>query len=74
MKRRTALARRVFAAFILLIAAVGSVLLWNDGRIDWSDLSINLAAAFAGFVFLHYRWRTQERRAMTPRKVEDIFS
>ncbi len=74
MMRAGPLRRRLLAALILTVFAIGSVLVWNGGEIVWSQLAINCAAAGAGLVFLHYRWRAQERRAMTPRKVKDIFS
>jgi len=74
MARFSPLVRRLFAAVALIVAALGSVLLWNDGRVDWLDLAINMAAASLGFLMLHYRWRSQERRAMTPGKMKDIFS
>lgn len=72
--RASPLRRRLVAALLLVVFAIGSVLLWNDGRVDWSDLAINLFAAACGLLVLHYRWRRQERRAMTPRKLKDIFS
>lgn len=69
-----ALQRRLVAAILLLGFATGSVLFWNDGGFDLGQFAINLVVAVAGFAFLHHRWRAKERRALTPRKVEDIFS
>ena len=66
--------RRVFAFVILIVFAIGSSLFWNDGEIKWLSMSVNLIAACAGMIFLHYRWRAQERRALSPGKLKDIFS
>lgn len=72
---RSRVIRRRLLAFALLFAfAIGSAFFWNDGRLNWIDLGANLAAATLGFVFLHLRWRHRESRALTPKKVRDIFS
>ena len=65
---------RIFAAVILLGFAIGSSLFWNDGQVEWVSLLTNLAAACIGFIFLHFRWRATEQRAITPKKAQDIFS
>lgn len=69
----TPLMRRLFAALILLCAAVGTAL-WRSGGSLSFDLFANLVAALAALAFLHFRWRRKERRALTPSKVKDIFS
>ncbi|MEM6266794.1 MAG: hypothetical protein AAF707_04660 [Pseudomonadota bacterium] len=68
------LVRRIFAAFVLLGFAIGSSLFWNNGVVEWLLLGSNLAAAAIGFVVLHFRWRAQERKMLTPTKARDIFS
>jgi len=69
-----AVKRRLVAGTLLLAVATGSVFFWNDGDFDSGQFAINLAVAVAGFAVLHQRWRAKEKRALTPRKVEDIFS
>lgn len=66
--------RRLFAFFVLFACAIGSALFWNDGTVNLIDMGANLLAAGAGMVFLHYRWRAQENRALSPGQVRDIFS
>ena len=66
--------RRVCAALILFGFAIGSVLVWKRGDLDYVPLTINLGVACAGLCWLHFRWREKERRALTPSKVKDIFS
>ncbi|MBV7266831.1 hypothetical protein [Erythrobacter ani] len=66
--------RRIFAAAILVVFAVGSALYWNDGAADWMLLGINLAAAGVGLMVLHFRWRPRERRPLSRQKAKDIFS
>ncbi|MBD2841554.1 hypothetical protein [Erythrobacter rubeus] len=66
--------RRLLAAAILFVFAVGSALYWNDGTPDWVLLSVNLAAALIGLTVLHFRWRSRERRSLSPEKAKDIFS
>lgn len=66
--------RRALAALILLGFASGSVLFWNRGAFDIVQFAINLTVATLGLVWLHIRWRAQERRALTPSKAKDIFS
>jgi len=65
--------RRIFAAVLLLAFATGSVFFWNDGEFDFPQFSVNIVVAIAGFAWLHFRWRAQEQRALTPGKVKDIF-
>ncbi len=66
--------RRIFAAVALMVFAVGSALYWNDWRIEPVPLGLNVLAAVGGFIFLHYRWKRREARAMTPNKAKDVFS
>ena len=65
--------RRIFAAMLLYGFAIGSALYWNGGAFEWLTLGINLASASAGLFFLHYRWRSKERRAFTPTKAKEVF-
>ena len=66
--------RRLLAALVLVAFAIGSVLFWNRGEVDYAQLSINLAVAAIGMIWLHIRWREKERRELTPGKVKGIFS
>ena len=66
--------RRAFAFLALYGAAIGSALYWNDGAIEWMTFTANLGAATIGFVWLHFRWREQEAKIMTPKSFKDIFS
>ena len=66
--------RRLFAALALIVFAIGSSLFWNEGKIEWLSMSSNQFAALIGFLFLHFRWRGRERRALTPKQAQDIFS
>jgi hypothetical protein len=74
MTTRRPILRRALAACVLIAAAIGSVLFWNDGRIDPTHMGANMIAAVIGFGYLHLRWRAQERRALTPRTIKDTFS
>ncbi len=65
--------RRLFAAVLLYGFAIGSALFWNDWQLEWLTLSTNLAAATAGLLILHYRWRSKERRAFTPTNAKEVF-
>lgn len=66
--------RRVVAAVLLVGAAVFMALLRAPNDQFWIELGINLFAAWAAFGFLHFRWRTRERREITPDRARDIFS
>lgn len=70
---RTPLVRRIAAAVLLLAAALAAALLRGEGGASGLELALNLAAALGAFVFLHYRWRARERRALTPRRIRDTF-
>lgn len=67
------IARRIAAALLLYGFAFGSALFWSDGTLDRLVLGVNLFAATAGLVILHYRWRMKERRAFTPNRAKDVF-
>lgn len=69
---RTPLARRIVAALLLVGAGLAAAI-GPDGAISWIEIIANLTAALAAFVFLHYRWRARERRALTPRRIRDTF-
>ena len=66
--------RRVLALIVLIGAAIGSALYWNDWRLDATTIAVNLMVAGIGFVYLHHKWKDREARAMTPKKAKDIFS
>ena len=66
--------RRILAALVLVVFAIGSALYWNDWRFDLRVLSINLIVACVGFLVLHRRWKRREARILTPDKAKDIFS
>jgi hypothetical protein len=68
------LLRRVAAALVLYGFAIVSVFFWNDWRVDWTTMTINLVAATTGLAFLHVRWRQKERSALSPTRLKDIFS
>ncbi|MDJ0977978.1 MAG: hypothetical protein QNI87_05530 [Erythrobacter sp.] len=74
---RKPLTRRLFAAVLLYGFAIGAVFFWrSEGPISeqGSMMAINLMFATLGLVILHFRWRRQEARVLTPKKAEDIFS
>lgn len=66
--------RRIFAAIVLLVFAIGSALYWNDGEIVLPVLGANLVAGSVGFLWLHHRWKRREERQITAKQAEDIFS
>ena len=66
----TPLVRRIVAALLLLGTALAVSLLRGP---DPVELVFNLLAALGAFVFLHYRWRRRETRALTPRRIKDTF-
>lgn len=70
---RTPLARRIVAAVLLLGTAVAVAALRAESEPRWLDLAFHLFAALAALVFLHFRWRRRERRALTPRRIRDTF-
>lgn len=74
MNRKRVLVRRLFAAIVLYAFAIGSALFWNGGTVDWVILGANLVSATLGLGFLHWRWQQQERRALSPKKIRDVFS
>jgi hypothetical protein len=67
------LRRRVVAALILIGAAMFFAFARGQGVQFWIELVINVIAAVAALVFLHLRWRRQERKAMTRGQMKDIF-
>lgn len=70
---RTPLARRIIAALLLIGAAIAVTSLRAEGEVRRIDLALNLLAGIAAFIFLHFRWRRRERRALTPRTIRDTF-
>lgn len=73
MIRSKVLRRRVLAAVLLYVFAVGSALFWNDWEFNSLAMAINLIAATSGLLILHLRWRAREKEAMTPKKIRDTF-
>lgn len=65
--------RRILAAILLLIFAIGAPLFWNGGAVHMIQTATNIALAFAGMIFLHFRWRAREQAELTPNKAKDIF-
>lgn len=65
--------RRVLAAILLLIFAIGAPLFWNGGAVNMVHMATNIALAFAGMIFLHFRWLAREQAELTPTKAKDIF-
>ncbi|MEE4206736.1 MAG: hypothetical protein V2I39_10610 [Erythrobacter sp.] len=70
---RTPLVRRLVAATLLLGTAIAVSVVRSEGEPVLIDFAMNLFAAFAALVFLHFRWRAGERRALTPRRIRDTF-
>ncbi|AOL23278.1 hypothetical protein Ga0102493_112262 [Erythrobacter litoralis] len=70
---RTPLARRLVAALLLIGTAIAVSVLRTGGDPGGIDLAFNLLAALAALVFLHFRWRRREKRALTPRTIRDTF-
>ena len=60
--------RRIYAAIILLAVAIGSSLFWT-GEVSWTNIII----AMFGVLLLHFRWRQQERKMLTPRDAGKVF-
>jgi len=65
--------RRILAALILLGAATIIPFVRYQGGHLWIELLVNVIAALGALAFLHFRWRGQERRAMTRGQMKDIF-
>ena len=66
--------RRIFAALILMITAIGASLLRNDGAFLAVDLASSLVVAFLALGLLHLRWRRQEVRGLNAQKLKETFS
>ena len=71
---RTPIMRRIIAAALLLGTAIASSFLRSEGTPHWSDLTTNIAVALIALAFLHFRWRSREKKALSPQKARDIFS
>lgn len=65
--------RRILAALILFGAATIIPFVRYQGGHLWFELLVNVIAALGALAFLHFRWRRQERRAMTRGQMKDIF-
>lgn len=70
---RTPLVRRLVAALLLVGTAIAVTVLRSENGLDRINLAVNLVAALGALVFLHYRWRAREKRALTPRRIKDTF-
>ena len=69
--------RRVFAAILICLIAIGSPFFWlvvQGTPVDGFSLATNLAIGAVGFVALHLRWRARERRTLTPAQAKETFS
>ena len=71
---RTPLMRRAIAAVLLVGAAIITALLRSDGSQRWFDLFVNIIVVMVALTFLHFRWRSRERKKLSPEKAQDIFS
>jgi predicted signal transduction protein with EAL and GGDEF domain len=71
---RTPLVRRLLAAVILIGGALLATFARQSGQPGWFDLAINLVVALIALFILHLRWRTREKREISPAKARDIFS
>ena len=71
---RTPRSRRIIAALILMITAIGASLLRNDGAFLAVDLASSLVVALLALGLLHLRWRRQELRGLNAQKLKDTFS
>ncbi|GMN03595.1 hypothetical protein [Erythrobacter sp. MTPC3] len=74
LKPVTPLRKRLLAAVIIVVFAIGSVLFRNNGNFDLASFGLNLILGSIGFLFLHHRWKKREARTITPEKARDIFS
>ena len=70
---RTLLARRPVAELMPTGTAIAVTMLRADGEPRGIDLAFHLIAAPVALAFLHFRWRTGERRALTPRRIKDTY-
>lgn len=71
---RTPLVRRMLAAIILIGGALVATFARAEGQAGWFDMVINLVVALIALFLLHLRWRTREKREISPAKARDIFS
>ncbi|MFO6447582.1 hypothetical protein ACLBKU_10600 [Erythrobacter sp. NE805] len=71
---RKPLTRRLVAAVVLIGAAIVTALLRSKGSQLLFDLVANTVVAFGALVVLHVRWRSREKRAISPEQAQDIFS
>lgn len=71
---RRPLTRRIVAAFLLLGTAVVAAVLRSDGAQLQIDLVANVVVALIALVILHLRWRSREKKAISPDQARDIFS
>jgi hypothetical protein len=68
------LTRRIVAALLLLGTAVATTVLRSEGSQLFFDLAVSLVVAMIALVILHFRWRSGEKKAISPRQARDIFS
>ena len=71
---RTPLKRRLVAAMLLVGTAIVTSVLRSEGNQRWFDLITNVVIALVALGLLHLRWRSRERKIVTPEKARDIFS
>ena len=70
---RKPLTRRLIAA-LLLGTAIAIPVLRSDRSQLLFDLSANTAMAIIALVILHFRWRSREKKTISPNQARDIFS
>lgn len=71
---RKPLTRRLVAAILLLGAAVVTPALRSQSSQLLFDLITNTVLAIVALVILHFRWRSREKKTLSPKEAQDIFS
>lgn len=66
--------RRLVAALLLLGTALVTAFLRSDGSPHLYDLIANMVVAILALVILHFRWRSKEKKTLSPEQAQDIFS
>lgn len=69
--------RRIIAGALILMVAVGSPFFWQLAQgtpVDTYSIIQNCAVGAIALAALHFRWRINERRQLTPKQTKDTFS
>ena len=69
--------RRIIAGALILMVAVGSPFFWqltHGTPVDTYSIIQNCAVGAIALTALHFRWRINERRQLTPTQAKDTFS